>query len=669
MQVNTTSIKAEKEERSTLYQILALTVLIVLILVLSLDNFLMFHTSIELFSVIIGTISLIIAINTYKYNINNSSFMFMGIAYGFIALFDFLHTLSYPGMNIFIYNNPNIPTQLWIAARYIESISLMVACIAIDKKINLRKATLVYFAVSILILTSLLYLKVFPACYIEGRGLTFFKKISEYVICSFLIVGIIFLIRNKEKIQYNVLYFMILSLSTTIISELFFTFYSSAYDIRNILGHIFKLLSFLFMYKALVKVSLITPYDELVKSERRYHHVLELLPLAVFVYVDGIILYANEAAKDILGAEEYNEIIGKNIKDFFPTCCKNSNSERCIKADKVKKVFFSAKEKLKKLDGTIIEVEKTAATYTYNNKPAVLTVVRDLSLLEKVEKLESKIERDEKLLAETREHDRIKTAFFSNLSHELKTPINVILGSVQLAHLNLNNQKEDSRILNLKKHLRIIKQNSYRLLKIVNNLIDITKIDSGYFQVNLKNHNIVYIVENIVESISDYIKSKGITLLFDTNTEEKYIACDPDKIERIILNLLSNAIKFTDPGGNITVEVSDKKDNVVISVKDTGIGIPKEKINTIFQRFSQVEQSLTRNREGSGIGLSLVKSLVEMHGGNINVKSQVGKGSEFIITLPSRLVEENDITVNSTDQQTQVERINIEFSDIYSETC
>ena len=182
-------------------------------------------------------------------------------------------------------------------------------------------------------------------------------------------------------------------------------------------------------------------------------------------------------------------------------------------------------------------------------------------------------------------------------------------------------------------------QNSLRLLRLINNIIDTTKIEADYISLQLKNGDIVYVVEEISQSVAEYIKNHGITLIFDTDVEEKTIAFDEEKIERIMLNLLSNAVKFTKENGSILVNIYDKGDFIEISIKDTGIGIPKDKLEFIFQRFAQIDKSTSRQNEGSGIGLALVKSLVEMHDGEIHANSIEGKGSEFIITLPVRLVD------------------------------
>jgi two-component system CheB/CheR fusion protein len=275
---------------------------------------------------------------------------------------------------------------------------------------------------------------------------------------------------------------------------------------------------------------------------------------------------------------------------------------------------------------------------------------------------------NKKLLDETILSENLKTEFFTNLSHELKTPLNVILSALQLLDTFTGRNDIKDKEIKIKKYNNIMKQNCYRQLRLVNNILDITKLDAGFYQLNLQNCNIVNIVESVTLSVSEYIKTKSIDLIFDTDIEECIISCDPEKIERVILNLLSNSIKFTKPGGSMTVNMYDKGENIAISIKDTGIGIPNDKLNIIFDRFRQVDRSLTRKQEGSGIGLSIVKSLVELHGGRISVNSEYGKGTEFIIIFPVTLLPiENDIYgVFEVESQDRIERVHIEFSDIYS---
>ena len=274
------------------------------------------------------------------------------------------------------------------------------------------------------------------------------------------------------------------------------------------------------------------------------------------------------------------------------------------------------------------------------------------------------VEEEKKKLEETIQLESIRNEFFGNISHEFKTPLNIILGIVQLIDKNIeldNISKE-----NLIRHVDIMKQNSYRLLRLVNNLIDISRIDIGYYNLQPSNYNIVKVIEDITLSIAEYVKHKKINLIFNTDVEEITLACDPDKIERVMLNLLSNAIKYTDDNGDIYVSLNKVNEDVVVSVKDSGVGIPNDKLELIFDRFGQANDILSRRCEGSGIGLSIVKSIVEMHGGKIEVFSEIGKGSEFVFNIPIKILEEENVILTCDNKDYHVEKCNIEFSDIYS---
>ncbi|SNS40083.1 PAS domain S-box-containing protein [Anaerovirgula multivorans] len=391
--------------------------------------------------------------------------------------------------------------------------------------------------------------------------------------------------------------------------------------------------------------------------EKKNQKLLTFLPDAVFIIHNNKIQFSNLAAVKLLGANSNKELIDKNINDFFHPDDYRNLAEAIKKTYHQNQAIPLTEAKFIRQDGSIAFVEVTGTRLLFNQQVNPIIVVRDIT-----ERKEA-----QRLLDETIAYDKLKTEFFANISHEIRTPINVIFGTVQLLELSLNKDLSKEYLNNVNKHIKRMKQNCYRLLRLVNNIIDITKIDSGFLQIQLQNHDIVHIINNIAISVAEYAKAKNIQLTFTSAIPSKIIACDPDKIERIMLNLLSNAIKFMKPNGEIKVSIYEKENRVVISVKDTGIGIPRNKIDTIFDRFIQVDKSLTRNHEGSGIGLSLVKSLVEMQGGNISVKSQLGKGSKFIVELPIRTLsnEENkDILPDFHDFK--IDRMNIEFSDIYS---
>lgn len=259
-------------------------------------------------------------------------------------------------------------------------------------------------------------------------------------------------------------------------------------------------------------------------------------------------------------------------------------------------------------------------------------------------------------------NNKIRGDFFANLSHELRTPLNIIFSSLQVLDLKL--KKEDQSIT---KYINMATQNTYRLLKLVNNLIDSNKITAGYFEYNPQNYDIVYFVESICQSIIDFAKQKNIEVIFDTDVEEKIISFDLDKMERIILNILSNSIKFTKEQGKIEIYIRESNEMLEIEISDDGIGIPQNKLNSIFERFKQVENNTIRSGEGSGIGLYLVKSLVDMHGGDIAVESELGSGTTFKISIPAELEEEYECNIIEKNlQNSYIEKIKVEFSDIYA---
>jgi PAS domain S-box-containing protein len=402
--------------------------------------------------------------------------------------------------------------------------------------------------------------------------------------------------------------------------------------------------------------------EKLLKNEVCCSMIIKNSKDVILVHDDNKVLFANESATALLGLS-LDELSTKSIYDFI-------SNEKKEYAKKIIEKELNGQETQGKFEvnlldnnGKAITVEYISNCFLYEGKPAILSILHDISSEIQVKQLKHDMKKSVELLTETTEFNNSIIELFANISHELKTPLNVIFSAIQV----LNIYKNDTEKLENKidDYLALIRQNCYRLMRLINNFLDITKVDSGFLKLNIVNSNIVKIVEDISLSVASYAKSKNLDLIFDTDVEEKFIGFDPDKIERIMLNLLSNAIKYSKPTGQILVTLLDEGDTICISVKDTGLGIPADKGKLIFERFGQVDKTLKRVSEGSGIGLSLVKSFVEMHNGRIELKSELGEGSEFIITLPSTLMG-YQIEDKKTIHETNSERINIEFSDIYT---
>lgn len=254
---------------------------------------------------------------------------------------------------------------------------------------------------------------------------------------------------------------------------------------------------------------------------------------------------------------------------------------------------------------------------------------------QRTEQLNNKLVENKILYEQLINQEKRKNNYFINLSHELRTPLNVILSIEQLITvLNKKDNHIDKKKLN--HYMEALRGNSKRLLKLINDIIDTAKIESGMYKLDMKDNDIVYLVEELALSMKDFIESKDIELIIDPEIEEKIIECDAGEIEKCIVNVLGNAAKFTEAGGRIEVIITEENGFVNIKVKDTGIGIDKKDMKSIFDRFGQAYNKKTEEFGGSGIGLSLTKQIIELHNGELLVNSELGKGSEFTMRLPEK---------------------------------
>ena len=238
------------------------------------------------------------------------------------------------------------------------------------------------------------------------------------------------------------------------------------------------------------------------------------------------------------------------------------------------------------------------------------------------------------LYNETVESARTKAGLFIDITHELKTPLNVIISALQLIeHKNFSEGKDCEKVKNL---LKTIKSNSYSLIRLVNNILDLARSDFRCLEFNPVDCNIVAVTQNIVQSAAPFAEQKDIYINFNSEREEIHADIDIEKYEKIVLNLLSNAIKYTKNGGKVSISISDKNEFVRLSVKDNGPGIPENMHSVIFEKFRQSRENSTNIHEGSGIGLSIVRSFVSLHNGSVRVVSKENTGSEFIVELPKK---------------------------------
>ncbi len=271
----------------------------------SLHGYLLFHSLAELFSIVIACGIFMIAWNTRRL-LQNHYLLFIGIAYLFVGGIDLLHTLAYKGMGIFEGHGANLPTQFWIAGRYVEAFSLLFATVFLHRKLAPRLALAAHGISTGLLLASILYWKVFPDCFVEGMGLTAFKIYSEYAICAILLAAGGLLIRNSKAFNRNVLFLLVGSIAAAIAGELAFTTYLSVYGRANMIGHLLKIVSFYLLYKAIIETGLVSPcnllFRELKQSEAKFRSIFEtnVVPIA-YCGMDGRIIDANDVYLKLLG--------------------------------------------------------------------------------------------------------------------------------------------------------------------------------------------------------------------------------------------------------------------------------------------------------------------------------------------------------------------------------
>lgn len=317
----------------------------IVLLVISQNNYLLFHSVAELFSIIIAVCIFVIAWHSRTY-FKNNYLLFIGISYLFVAFFDTLHLLAYKGMGVFKgIDDNNLPPQLWLIARYFESLALLIAPLFFHIKLRYKLALISFSAISVIALISIFYVDIFPRCFIVGSGLTQFKKISEYVIVIILMLALFFLNKNRKKFDNDVLDLLSLSILCTVLTELCFTFYVHLYGLSNLVGHIFKILAFILMYKAIIETALTKPYNLLFKelkektdsllkheeiiskSEQRYSSIFngmtegfalhEIICDKSGVPIDYLFLDVNPAFERLTNLSR-NAVIGKRVSEIIP---------------------------------------------------------------------------------------------------------------------------------------------------------------------------------------------------------------------------------------------------------------------------------------------------------------------------------------------------------------
>ncbi|MDO9517425.1 MAG: MASE3 domain-containing protein, partial [Methanosarcinaceae archaeon] len=525
-------------------EILFLVLVLTGLYITSLSSYLLFHSLVEIFSITVAICIFMMAWNS-RYKIENNYLLFTGISFVFIAAIDLLHTLAYKGMGVFTGFDANLPTQLWIAARYLQSISLLIAPLFFYRKLkqhnlNINFVIIIYSIVLSLLIASIFYWKVFPDCFIEGKGLTTFKIVSEYVISFIMAASIYLLYKNKKEFDTNVFSLIVTSIIILIFSEMAFTTYASVFGFANMLGHLFKFVAFYLIYKAIIVMGFMKPYDLIFRNIKKSE--------------DELTEHRDRLAE--LVDERTAELALANQK---------LNSELIVRR--------KTEEELQKYRDHLEELVKERTDEIQTNKQALVNIVEDLNTT--AEELKNA---NERLL----ELDLLKSMFIASTSHELRTPLNSIIGftSVLLEGWSgeLNTEQQEQ--------LGIVLTSGKYLLNLINDVIDISKIEAGKIEIYTEQFNLGDVVNEAVSLIKTDVEQKGLTITADV--PDITIDTDRRRLLQCIINLLSNAMKFTEKG-SITIKAKTINNVVDISISDTGIGIKEEDLTKLFKAFVRLE--------------------------------------------------------------------------------
>lgn len=386
------------------------------------------------------------------------------------------------------------------------------------------------------------------------------------------------------------------------------------------------------------------------KIDAMYTQMMHFYPEPLVIIKNTHIIHTNAHALHLFQCHQQEKLMDQILSDFIHPEDQPTFSKALADLKHASSPTHTLEVQLMTFKSTYIPVSMfialSLADTVHSN--TYMVSIRDLTLVKKEEVLRKEVALE-----------KVKVDFFSTISHELKTPVNIIYSALQLQNtfIHTNDYKQAFQ------YNTMISQNCLRLLRLLNNLLDINRIESDYFTVSPKPLNIVTFTESIMNSVSPYAAKKNIHCTFDTTDEEIYLTLDPDLYERTLLNLLSNAIKYGREEGHIFVGITKSVNEVILTIEDNGVGIPPHALDSIFTRFTRVENGLIRKAEGAGIGLSLVKSFVELNKGRIWVKSHLDEGTCFFMAYPLNPILSHLDALNLSKSTS--EKVNIELSDIF----
>jgi signal transduction histidine kinase len=572
-----------------IYFILRAVLVLSALIVISRFNYLLFHSLAELFSVVVAFSIYILAWNSRRY-MNNGYFLLLGVAFLFIGLLDVLHTLAYEGMGVFPQSGANLATQLWISARFMQSLSFLIAFLFLTRRVRSLYLLGVYAIITTLILFSIFVWVNFPICYIDGVGLTAFKKISEYVISFILMVSMLGLVRYRENFDPGVLLWLLLSVGSAIFTELAFTEYVGVYDFSNMVGHLLKIASFYFIYKAIVVTGLVQPYDLMFRSLKQSEDAL------------------------LKAHDELEERVR-------------------LRTAEIVQVNQALQHEIEEHKRTERELRK------YREHLEELVVERTKELERQVAIREMAEAASRKYAHQLERSNRELQDFASIASHDLQEPLRKIQAFGDRLEKKIGDDLDEHEFYYLDRMLDA----ASRMSNMINELLAYSRVTTKFLP-----HTRVDLDETLQGVISDLEVRLEQTEGRIESERLPTLNADRLQMRQLMQNLIGNALKFHRPGvpplvkvtGEQFIDPASGEQMVRLKVQDNGIGFDERYLDQIFRPFRRLVGH--SEFDGSGMGLAICRKIVERHGGSITAESKEGQGTTFIIILPVGETEQED---------------------------
>ena len=637
--------RSDNHPNHPLYYIFGLGIVLLVFYLISLRNYLLFHTVAELFSIVVAFALFLIAWHSRRFYDNNT-ILFLGIAYLFVSILDLLHTLAYKGMPIFAPRASDLATQLWIVARYMESLSILLAILLINRRMQLSRLLGVYATITALLIGILFIWDIFPACFIEGSGLTAFKIASEYIICSILLLSAVLLIRKRAVFDSRVVSLLVGAIVLSILAELSFTLYTSVYGITNLIGHFFKFLSFFAIYLAVIDTSLRRPYELMFRDLKQsrenlreaHDHLsatVSALPDILFE-VDGSGRIHRFWAPDVSSLYlQPQEFIGKKINEVMPEPAKGVILEAIREATKKGKhlgavycLEMGGRQRWYELGIALKGKDRSSGA-------RLVALVRDIT--------ERKIS-EERISAFTKELEQVnremdrrrkkaekassfKSRMLSMASYELRTPLHNILGYTAILDSDPGITPEG------KESLARVRKSTKTLAILIENLLNMAQIEASKMELSPEPVELKDLFEDALDAVRALGKLKGLRLIQEIHGLAGPVLLDRDKLLLVLVNLVSNAVKFTDRG-KIRLTAVRENSTLRIAIQDTGIGMTEGEISRLFSRFRRNDLAKSAFETGTGLGLNISYALVKVMDGTLEIVSEKNHGTKVYILLP-----------------------------------